>query len=341
MNTYLRSVIEKGSCVFISRYTDPYLNMSIANYIGHELQYLKTNNKVMYLSSNDKNVAIGNGQNCWKECNMQLMHEDDIPLVRRDTGGGACYVDLGNRLFSFSEKFNNNFNVNYDIVLNALKRLNLDVEKSGRNDIIEKSTGRKISGSAFSLKDDIMKHHGTLLINADLDLLSKYLNPNKLKLISKGISSVRARVANVKDLNPNVNINDVDNALIHEFKKFNDVDCDVIEVMHAHMNTKTLYDIYNKFRSNEFIINSNPTFTHSFENKLCFGHIEILLTCKENVITKSDIFSDSLELDFIEKLKTVFIGQKYDYTLFEHLEKELKDYPKNVGELCVWLYNKL
>src|SRR5437868_2197459 len=87
--------------IFISKLHDPYVNLTIGSYLANT----QNQGKTMFLSTSHHGVFIGKNQNCWKECDMKKMNEDNVPLVRRDTGGGACYVDSGNVLFSFIEKF--------------------------------------------------------------------------------------------------------------------------------------------------------------------------------------------------------------------------------------------
>lgn len=118
------------------------------------------------------------------------MKEDNILLSRRKTGGGAVYQDLGNTCFSFLSPYVENIDhkvVNNEILINTLKKLGVEAEVSGRNDITYKN--KKISGSAYRLhlgdkdgKGRKSLHHGTVLFDVDTKALQTYLNPNKKKL---------------------------------------------------------------------------------------------------------------------------------------------------------------
>src|SRR3989338_8200730 len=182
--------------VVISNKRDPFYNMTLGSYLMERYRRKKMENKIMFLSTSHDGVFIGSMQNCWKECNIQKMEEEGVPLIRRDTGGGACYVDKGNRLFSLIGRTENgNTKIEFPLVVNALKKLGMDAELQGRNDIIVQ--GKKVSGSAFHLSENIYKHHGTILVDVNKELLTKFLNPNKLKLQSKGISSIQSRIINL------------------------------------------------------------------------------------------------------------------------------------------------
>jgi lipoate-protein ligase A len=157
------------------------------------------------------------------------MEKDKVPLVRRDTGGGACYVDTGNRLYSFINKFEPNSKTSkYPIIIGALQKMGFDAQMKGRNDIV--IDDKKISGSAFTLSNNIFKHHGTILHSVNKDNLVKYLNPNKLKLQSKGIKSANARITNLIDIAPKISMDQIDNALIDSFNIHNDSMADIVMI---------------------------------------------------------------------------------------------------------------
>eukprot|EP00466_Bigelowiella_natans_P012037 jgi/Bigna1/85931/estExt_fgenesh1_pg.C_70045 len=151
------------------------------------------------------------------------MEEDGIALCRRASGGGAVYQDLGNTCFSFLNEIPSSGSaveapsvdfksINNEILTAALSRLDIEAQASGRNDIEVNYDGAsyKISGSAYKLKNDSTTgrlrslHHGTMLLNVDTNALSSYLTPDATKLKSKGISSVKSRVKNLIEVNPDI-----------------------------------------------------------------------------------------------------------------------------------------
>ena len=136
-------------------------------------------------------------------------------LARRKSGGGCVYKDLGNSVFSFinpiSDFSKQDFKtLNNEVLINSLSQFGIKAEASGRNDMVV--DGRKISGSAYKLKlgksdgeGRRSLHHGTMLLSLELNALQKYLNPNKKKLESKGVSSVVSRVMNLAEIAPEIN----------------------------------------------------------------------------------------------------------------------------------------
>ena len=168
----------------------------------------------MFLWRNQPTIIIGKHQNPWKECHVQKLEQDGVILARRKSGGGCVYQDLGNSVFSFinpiSDFSKQDFKtLNNEVLINSLSSFGIKAEASGRNDMVV--DGKKISGSAYKLKLGKSNgegrrslHHGTMLLNLDLNALSRYLNPNKKKLESKGVSSVISRVMNLSEVAPHI-----------------------------------------------------------------------------------------------------------------------------------------
>ena len=152
------------------------------------------------LWQNAHTVVIGKNQNAFAEVDIDALHRDGVYLARRITGGGAVYHDLGNVNFSFISA--NSAETGLDFakftapIVKALASLGVQAELSGRNDLL--LDGQKFSGNAQYSADGRTLHHGTLLFDADLTVLSRYLRPDEEKLKSKGIKSVRSRVTNLK-----------------------------------------------------------------------------------------------------------------------------------------------
>lgn len=181
--------------ILFSEFTSPAFNLACEEYFLTD-----KNEEFLLLWRNSPSVIIGRNQNAHSEINLQYVKDNNIAVIRRLTGGGAVYHDLGNINFSYvlnSDSFVD-LKTQLEEIIRFLKSIGLDAEFSGRNDII--ADGYKISGTAQVSKKGRSIVHGTLLYSADLTVLTKALNPNPLKLKSKGISSVRSRVSNISDL---------------------------------------------------------------------------------------------------------------------------------------------
>lgn len=306
--------------VLFSKNLNPFFNLSCGKYIIDNMRKENFQKKVLFLSTSHQGVFIGINQNCWKECNINEMKKDNVPLVRRDTGGGCNYVDLGNLLFSFMHDLNGqDVNCNYPIILNALNKLNINAHQKGRNDICVND--KKISGSAFTLSNNFIRHHGTMLINVDKEKLSRYLNPNKLKLESKGIKSNMSRIINLTELDNTINHDKMTNALIDSFSESQKESIDIREINYDNIKNKKMFDnIYNNFHDNSFIYNRNPEFTVEFENRFTFGTTQILLNVINNKVNSVNMYSDSLNYDLIhylqDYLNKILINKDFNISLF-------------------------
>ncbi len=178
--------------------TDPRVNLALEEYL---LRHVDTEEDILLFYINEPSIIIGRNQNTLEEINHEYVREHGIHVVRRLSGGGTVYHDLGNLNFSFITKYApsnfRNFRKFTKPVIEVLHEMGVSAELSGRNDILVE--GRKISGTAQYSTSRRMFSHGTLLFNAQLEHVSEALNVKMSKITSKGIKSVRSRVANISD----------------------------------------------------------------------------------------------------------------------------------------------
>ena len=180
--------------LYVLTTTNPHYNLAVEEFFfRHERE------DVCMLWQNEPTVVIGKNQNAFVEVDTDALQRDGVHLARRITGGGAVYHDLGNVNFSFISKQNGETGLDFARftapILKALASLGVHAELSGRNDLL--LDGQKFSGNAQYSANGRTLHHGTLLFDADLAALGRYLRPDEEKLKSKGISSVRSRVTNL------------------------------------------------------------------------------------------------------------------------------------------------
>ena len=174
---------------------DAYFNLASEEYLLKE-----TDGYYVYLWINAPAVIVGVNQNTLQEVNLSYTESNGIKVVRRLTGGGAVYHDYGNLCYTVIAPYDeseNNYKKFTAPVIEYLNELGVKAEFSGRNDITIGE--KKISGNAQTVYKDRIMHHGTILFSSNMGELSSSLNPSKIKVESKGIKSVRARVTNVKE----------------------------------------------------------------------------------------------------------------------------------------------
>lgn len=172
--------------------SDPFFNLSAEEYLLRE-----KSEDFFLLWRNEPCVVIGKNQVAADEINRGYVRARSLPVVRRITGGGAVYHDRGNLNFSFIQNGEADRVELCRPVIDVLRSIGVVAEISGRNDILV--GGRKISGTAMCSRGGRSLFHGTLLINSDLDALSKALRADENKLMGHGVKSVRSRVANLSE----------------------------------------------------------------------------------------------------------------------------------------------
>jgi lipoate---protein ligase len=179
-----------------SRY--PYFNLALEEYA---LRGLPKNDSYFMLWQNDPAIIIGAGQNTMDEINPAFVRRRGIHVVRRRSGGGAVYHDEGNLNFSFvTDRAGGgafDFKKFTGPVIRTLRKLGIGSAFSNRNDLL--IDGRKFSGNAQYVTKDRLLHHGTLLVQSDLDHLQHALNVADDKIKAKGIRSIRSRVTNISE----------------------------------------------------------------------------------------------------------------------------------------------
>jgi lipoate-protein ligase A len=270
-------------------------------------------------------------------------------LARRTTGGGAVFHDLGNTNFTFlSPKVGYKRENNIQIILQALKKMGIQGEASGRNDLlISFSDGpRKFSGSAYREKQDRAFHHGTLLLHANLARLGEYLTPNPKKLQAKGKESVRARVANLEEMAPGINHDKIVELMIRSFEQFYSATAEVEQLtLESLQKIPELKKQYDELSSWEWLYGKTLEFTHQMSEYLSLGFFDFKFQVSDAAISDLQIFSDSLYPHLIEDMVQILKGQQYTgssiQNAFEVLQKKHLDLAVGIQELGSWVARQI
>ncbi len=174
---------------------DVYRNLALEEWLLENASSLP----VLFLYANDPCVVIGKNQNPWRECRLSLMEKEGVALARRVSGGGAVYHDAGNLNFSIIvPRSEYHEEKQYELIFQTLEKFGIQSSKVRKNSLVV--DGKKFSGNAFCHRRDRTLHHGTLLVDADLARLGRYLGPEIGGIETKAIASVPAEVANLSGL---------------------------------------------------------------------------------------------------------------------------------------------
>ncbi|TPX72179.1 hypothetical protein SpCBS45565_g00407 [Spizellomyces sp. 'palustris'] len=229
-------------------------------------------------------------QNPWKECHLKLMQNDGVPLVRRRSGGGAVYHDIGNSNYTiFMPRDEFDRRTNAQLVCRGLHQLDIPALVNDRHDLV--IGDKKVSGSAYKLVNSRAYHHGTMLIDADLTALGRYLRPPPKNLVGKGVESVRSNVTRLREHSFTVDHLSFCEAVAGEFYRTHGVQWrEPVELTVDHMKTNPkVRDYYEEIRTWEWIYGQTPDFVHRLERSFRWADADILMNVHRGIITEANV----------------------------------------------------
>lgn len=292
--------------------TDPYINLAIEEYVlrnfGEEESFL-----LFYI--NKPSIIIGKNQNSVEEINTDYVEANDIKVVRRLSGGGAVYHDEGNLNFSFITKDDgdsfHNFAKFTEPVVQALNDLGIPAQLIGRNDLLVE--GRKISGNAQFSTQGRMFSHGTLMFDSEIEHVVQALNVKQEKIESKGIKSIRSRVANIAEyLKEEMTMDDFKDHILRSVFDVADVK-DVPTYELTEEDWEKINEISaNRYQKWEWNYGKSPSFNKQASHKFPSGLLDVRLDVKDGVIENCIIYGDFFGVGEIEDLEEKLIGVRHN-----------------------------
>lgn len=290
--------------------TDPYHNLALEEYL---LDVLAADGVLLFLWQNYRTVVIGRNQSANQEVNIRQLEEDGGYLARRLSGGGAVFHDLGNLNFTFIiGKENFDLDRQTSVVLKALNDLGIEAVRNGRNDLTV--NGCKFSGHAYYHAKANSFHHGTIMLDVDADSLEKYLNVSQKKLASKNVQSVRSRIINLKQLKPDLTIEELKLALK---KSFEEVYGSKAVMLRDEFD---LMEIEERLASAAWKYDREGSFEFSREGRFDWGTVTVKYDLQEDVIKDICIYTDCLETETLARLPQMLRNRKLDRQLLSLLK---------------------
>lgn len=304
--------------IVLSQENDPYFNLALEEEL---LRNARLDEVTLYLWQNDKTVVIGRNQNPYMECDLEQLGLNGGKLARRISGGGAVYHDLGNLNFTFVfRKSQENLTKQIAVIQKAVERFGLQVDLSGRNDLTHE--GLKFSGHAFYEEDGNAFHHGTMMVDVDLTMLAKVLKPSKLKLESKGITSVKSRVVNLKELNNEISISSLSEAMIDSFKEIYGENSFLVKYSRQEKSPA----FTKKYMDDRWIYGESPKYNAFIEKRTPSGNIQAFFEVEHGLVKELKIFSDSISILDFRAIENRFIGMDFNEIMEKDLLYSLQEY---------------
>ncbi|MDD5182752.1 MAG: lipoate--protein ligase [Bacilli bacterium] len=293
----------------INNSLNPYYNLALEEYV---MKNVDIDEDIIILWQNSPTIVVGRNQNTIGEINNEYIKNKNINIVRRTSGGGAVYHDLGNLNYTFvtkniSENLNNYEKLTKPII-DAINSFGVDAYFFGRNDIL--LDNMKISGNAQSFYQNKMFQHGTILFNSDLNEIKKLLIP-KNKVNDSSIKSNRSAITNIYPYLPDkISIDEFKDRLLKFILKSNDISKFIIE-----LNDEDYYLINKlkkeKYESWEWNFGKNPKYSFSKEKRFIGGNIIFNMEIKNEIIKQIEIFGDFLGKKNASDLEKVLRGKKF------------------------------
>ena len=288
--------------------TDPRLNLALEEFL---LRHVRIAEPLLLFYINEPSVIIGRNQNTLEEIDPEYVKTNDIYLVRRMSGGGAVYHDLGNLNFSFiteGQEDLHNFARFTDPVIRVLRELGIDAQLRGRSDIF--AAGKKISGNAQYATRGRMFSHGTLLFDTNIAAMLKAINPRRVKIESKAVQSVRNYVSNIRELLPeDMTITELKQAILAGTFGGNQIPTHELSEEDWDHVRRISADRYGTW---EWNVGRSPRFNVQKSERFAAGKVDARIDVDKGLIQSIKIYGDFAGKQEIAELEARLIGVRYD-----------------------------
>ena len=308
---------------------DPWRNLAVEEYLLDTIR-----KPTLYLWRNDRTVVIGRHQNAWAECDLHELERIGGKLARRLSGGGAVYHDIHNLNFTFlMPKAVFDRARQTAVLLQAVQACGIRAEASGRNDLLV--DGRKFSGHAFCVREETAYHHGTLLLDTDVETMVRVLQVDASKLASKAIRSVRSRVVNLCELAPGLTRERMEAAVTAAFcREYGEA----VTEDTAALPAEPVERLREKYASWEWRFGETPAFDARMKMRFDWGGAEVQLTLRDAHVTKVRVYTDALDTALAEDAAARLTGTAYDP---DSVRRAFADAAGALRELGDWLAGEI
>ncbi|KIK10376.1 hypothetical protein K443DRAFT_670995, partial [Laccaria amethystina LaAM-08-1] len=332
------SAVSAQHAIYISNSTNPYFNLTLEDWL---FRHKSPSDPLLLIYRDEPCVVIGRNQNPWKEVNFDALRwHPGVPFIRRRSGGGTVYHDLGNTNFSIHlPRTSFDRHLTAQIVLRAVRALGVATAAlNERNDICVGAD--KVSGSAYKIVNKRAYHHGTMLISTRLDTLGDLLRPkDKDSMITRGVASVRSPVCNLQQYDTNITHEAFTAAVVNEFRKeygVNEQPCiihDTDDVKNVEYIRKGMAEL----PTWDWAYGQTPGFTHTINRAFPWGDVSAEIRAKHGVILDCSIkaVTSTSHGAVLEAFgQSFYIGKRYGFV--ENDEGAVNEV-KQIADVKVWL----
>lgn len=306
--------------------TDPAFNLAAEEWLLRH-----TAEDVFMLWRNAPAVIVGRNQNTASEIDEDFVRERGITVIRRLTGGGAVFHDLGNVNFTFIKVGQQSRQLDFQRftapILEALRALGVDCQFEGRNDLV--IDGQKFSGNAQLIEKDRVLHHGTLLFSAQMADLSGALKVNRAKYVDKAVKSVAKRVTNISSHLPSPM--DVQDFIAHVMHHVSTGAPQGLHALRPDEEDGIRALVASKYGTWDWNFGSSPAYGFTRSTRTAGGVVEVHLDVQHGHIRTARIFGDFFGVRPVAELEALLSGCRHERQALEerldpvHTEAYIRD----------------